>query len=52
MELIHSKITLYALMAGLVLAFAALSALAFAGWLSYGAEILLTMSETALSYCF
>ena len=52
MEQSQPKAAHYALWAGLAVSFSALTALAFAGWLSYGAEIVLTMSETALSYCF
>ncbi len=31
---------------------AALSGLAFAGWMNNGAEILITMAEAGLAWCF
>lgn len=31
---------------------AAIGGLAFAGWLNNGAEIILTMAETGLAWCF
>ena len=32
--------------------FAAVSGVAFAGWLDHGAAIFLSMAETGLSWCF
>jgi hypothetical protein len=39
-------------LAGMLLAFAAVSGLAFAMWMQHGAKIFFAMAESGLSWCF
>jgi hypothetical protein len=42
----------HALIAALVFGAAALTAVVFAGWMRFGADIVLTYAESGLSSCF
>lgn len=52
MERIDFKPSHYLVGACLVGSFCVVSALAFAGWLAYGADIVLTFSQNTLALCF
>jgi len=52
MEQIDFKPSHYLVWAGLGAGFCVISALAFAGWLAYGADIVLTFSQNTLALCF